>query len=531
MVHRDLKPHNIFLGEGDVVKIGDFGVSRQLNSSRDMAQTVVGSPGYLSPELCNGDPYNEKTDVWALGVLLSELCALKHPFGDSSSQAALVMKIMRAAPPALPSLYSPQLARLLVCCMQRQPLSRPSALQLLSLSTVQQQAARLDLLQHFPPAALRAGVIAIEARLTCDAAPVSVAEGKSTQPFAMDTSAPRVAPVSTVPSVSVDELNTDGRPLHRCGEAQGASHGRRQGNRHRRPAAGSGDPPAQPTLKGGSGSWELKPVCVERQRRATQSNKTWQSAGSMTDLVPLTMADDDTIPADELGASCYTPPRPAHMASAHVAAWVNGWYSTDGAVCEVGSGRQAAVSSSDINACAARPQDESSHANRRGQSQHPRTWQPLFQLACSHALPARAPHEVDFDERGVQSSAESPRERERSGLWTKRRGAAAAPSLAGKLQVLSLNDGEWEQMSSPVDRFVRQHCPEGVSGRGGSYSPRNGLVIPTTRPEISPLLKLVRQNFPGCVAEAEGQWGDTGADPAGRRLPRGPPSRITSTRK
>jgi NIMA (never in mitosis gene a)-related kinase len=64
VVHRDLKPHNIFLGENDVVKIGDFGVSRQLNSSRDMAQTVVGSPGYLSPELCNGEPYNEKADVW-----------------------------------------------------------------------------------------------------------------------------------------------------------------------------------------------------------------------------------------------------------------------------------------------------------------------------------------------------------------------------------------------------------------------------------------------------------------------------------
>ena len=58
VVHRDIKPHNIFLGANDTVKIGDFGVSRLLSGSRDLATTVVGSPGYLAPELCYGEPYN-----------------------------------------------------------------------------------------------------------------------------------------------------------------------------------------------------------------------------------------------------------------------------------------------------------------------------------------------------------------------------------------------------------------------------------------------------------------------------------------
>jgi hypothetical protein len=545
-------------------------------------------------------------------VLLSELCALKHPFGDASSQAALVMKIMRASPPALPSHYSPQLARLLVCCMQRQPLSRPSALQFLSLSTVQQQAARLDLLPYFPPAALRAGAITIEARLPFVASPVSVTEARFTPADAQvsltearhpcaaapvsvpesrhasaadpvsviearhpcaaaavsgpdcktarqpttEASAPKPTQGPTVRPVPADESNTDEGQQLRCGGAQGASHGRRQGERHQRQAASSSDDSsARPAVKGGSAPWELKPVCAERQRRATQSTKTWKGAGCSTDSVLSVVADDDIISADELGASASTPPRPAHIANAQSAAWVSGGSSTDGAAREVGTGRmdvgsgkkvevgsggrlevdggrqeastgrQAGVAFRDVDACGARPQDESSHARRRGKS-HPRIWQQAFQSACSpasqaDALPASTPAEISFDERGTQPAALSPREREKSGLWAKRRGAAAAPSVSGKLQVPSLSNNGWEQVSSPIDRFVRQHCPESVTGPGGSHSPRDGLVIPTTRPETSPLLKLVLQNFPKSGVGAEGRWGDTGAGRTRRGSPRG----------
>ncbi len=143
IVHRDIKPQNIFLGADGSVKLGDFGVSRILSQEHHLATTVVGSPGYLSPELCGGEPYDEKADVWAVGVTLAELCLLRHPFGDAASQAALIMKIMTAAPATLPSHYSPQLARLVVCCMQREPAHRPAALQLLLLSTVQQHAIKL----------------------------------------------------------------------------------------------------------------------------------------------------------------------------------------------------------------------------------------------------------------------------------------------------------------------------------------------------------------------------------------------------
>lgn len=69
--------------QGNRLKIGDLGVARVLGTNTHFAQTCVGTPYYLSPELCTGNPYNAKSDVWALGCVLYEMCTLKHPFDAS----------------------------------------------------------------------------------------------------------------------------------------------------------------------------------------------------------------------------------------------------------------------------------------------------------------------------------------------------------------------------------------------------------------------------------------------------------------
>jgi NIMA (never in mitosis gene a)-related kinase len=80
ILHRDIKTINMFLGKDDKVKIGDLGVAKMLNQTANFAHTVVGTPYYLSPELCEEKPYNHKSDIWSLGCVLYELCTFKHPF-------------------------------------------------------------------------------------------------------------------------------------------------------------------------------------------------------------------------------------------------------------------------------------------------------------------------------------------------------------------------------------------------------------------------------------------------------------------
>ena len=79
-MHRDLKTLNIFLTKDNKIKIGDLGVAKILDNIENFATSKVGTPYYLSPEVCEDRPYNNKSDIWSLGCILYELCTLKHPF-------------------------------------------------------------------------------------------------------------------------------------------------------------------------------------------------------------------------------------------------------------------------------------------------------------------------------------------------------------------------------------------------------------------------------------------------------------------
>jgi serine/threonine protein kinase len=93
ILHRDLKLCNILVSSrsGGIIriKIGDFGIARSLQSSQ-MATTMVGTPYYLSPELCSHQPYDKSIDIWSLGCLIYELFAHgRHPFNAKTLEDLL----------------------------------------------------------------------------------------------------------------------------------------------------------------------------------------------------------------------------------------------------------------------------------------------------------------------------------------------------------------------------------------------------------------------------------------------------------
>lgn len=105
VIHRDLKTQNIFLTGNNTVKLGDFGISKVLENTNGLAMTVVGTPYYMSPEVCQNQPYTYKSDVWALGCVLYELCTLKHAFA-ADNLLGLVYKIVQDKHEPIPSIYS-----------------------------------------------------------------------------------------------------------------------------------------------------------------------------------------------------------------------------------------------------------------------------------------------------------------------------------------------------------------------------------------------------------------------------------------
>ena len=76
ILHRDLKSANIFLSKGGTVKLGDFGVAGVIEHTKSKKDTQIGTPLYMSPEMLNDEKYDSKSDIWSLGVLLYEMCAL-----------------------------------------------------------------------------------------------------------------------------------------------------------------------------------------------------------------------------------------------------------------------------------------------------------------------------------------------------------------------------------------------------------------------------------------------------------------------
>lgn len=134
ILHRDLKPENIFLGSDNTVKLGDFGLSKQMHS-HDFASTYVGTPFYMSPEICAAEKYTLRSDVWAVGCIMYELCQKEPPF-NARTHIQLIQKIREGRFDPLPDCYSPELKSVIGSCLRVNPDNRPDTATLINLPII-----------------------------------------------------------------------------------------------------------------------------------------------------------------------------------------------------------------------------------------------------------------------------------------------------------------------------------------------------------------------------------------------------------
>lgn len=113
IVHRDIKCANLFLTKEGTLKLGDLNVSKV---AQGMLKTQTGTPYYASPEVWQDKPYDLKSDIWSVGCVLFETCALAPPFTAKDMQG-LYRKIIEGVVPALPLNYSRDLNHMVKLCL------------------------------------------------------------------------------------------------------------------------------------------------------------------------------------------------------------------------------------------------------------------------------------------------------------------------------------------------------------------------------------------------------------------------------
>ena len=118
IIHRDIKPQNILCTKSGLLKLTDFGISTMLEENK-MAQTSVGTPYYLAPELVNAEPYSYTADIWMLGCTLYELCTLVRPFTGNSLHEILLKICTQPLDESLIEGYSDFLKKAIIGMIQK----------------------------------------------------------------------------------------------------------------------------------------------------------------------------------------------------------------------------------------------------------------------------------------------------------------------------------------------------------------------------------------------------------------------------
>lgn len=141
IIHRDIKPANVLIAEDGTPRLTDFGIAHMGDNSKMTATgSIIGTYAYLSPEACNGEELDERTDIWAFGVMLYEFIAGCRPF-EGQQAGTVIAKILTEDPPHISDLrpdIPPALAALIMSMLEKDRETR--------ISTVRRVGTELETL-------------------------------------------------------------------------------------------------------------------------------------------------------------------------------------------------------------------------------------------------------------------------------------------------------------------------------------------------------------------------------------------------
>jgi len=133
LIHRDIKAENLLVNLDGTVKLSDFGVSARLMDKKSKRKSYVGTPYWMAPEVIKGEEiggYNEKVDIWSLGITCIEMATGKPP-NHRLGPGEVVIAIVEKAPPTVHGDFSKTMKNFIAQCLIKDPNNRPSVKELM----------------------------------------------------------------------------------------------------------------------------------------------------------------------------------------------------------------------------------------------------------------------------------------------------------------------------------------------------------------------------------------------------------------